>query len=195
MWHNLSAMSDEYEFEEEGPALGEEDEGESELVILPDEENAGDGGYASPPRSVMGSEKGSVRSMRSGVQEKKERRYQNPYCKPVFQSGTLTIGMSQAKLYGLLDENGKLKLPEPVELQVDELTAKLARLGAMSEPRELDLSHIVDPEAHEETFKPSKSKQAESAMRNPRCGYDFIDRLNNQEGGFLARLQGNDKVR
>lgn len=174
-------MADEYEFEEDNYA-GEMDEfgGEPEVLVMK-------GNNEVEGRSLAGSEQ-------LPVEKKKERRYQHPHCKPVFQSGNLTIGMSQARLYGLLDENGKLKIPEPVDLQVDDLQASLSRIGAMSEPRELDLSHIVDPEAEEETFKPARSKQAENAMRNPRCGYDFIDRLNNQEGGFLDRAFGNDKA-
>ena len=93
-----------------------------------------------------------------------------------------------------MDENRKPKIPGPADLQVDDVARTISRIGAMSEPRELDLSHIVDPEAKEEPFKPARSKQAENAMRNPRCGYDFIDRLNNQEGGFLERAFGNEKA-
>lgn len=174
-------MGDEYEFEAEDYA-GDLDDF-AEVLIIKGGDEMGEG------RSVAGTEQAAF-----SEKKKKERPYQHPHCKPVFQSGNLTIGMSQARLYGLLDENGKLKIPEPEDLHVDDLQASLSRIGAMSEPRELDLSHIVDPEAKEETFKPAKSKQAENAMRNPRCGYDFIDRLNNQEGGFLDRAFGNDKA-
>lgn len=55
----------------------------------------------------------------------------------------------------------------------------------ISRPRDTDLSDI--PREPEPTFKPSKTKEAINAMRNKKCGYDFVERLNERED-FWGRM-------
>ena len=112
-------------------------------------------------------------------------RYQNPLCKPVFKAGGLELGFSQAKLFGLLDENGNIVLKKPNNNgPVQSRSEMRNRINNMSKPREINTEVIEDPE---ESWKPSKSKEAQNAMKNARCGYDFIDRLN-ERGDFLDRV-------
>jgi len=174
---------DEYEYYEEG----EEEEAEEEVKksVVPKKTSSESG------RSGRSEGGGSVKSMKSNM---KMRPYQNPLTKPVFAAGGTTIGLSQAKLFGLLDENGNIKLKAaPPDVLSKDLSKGFAVLDEMSQPRELDLSHVVTEDAVESTFKPERSKQAQNAMRNPRCGYDFIERLENETGGFLERAFGNEK--
>ena len=43
-----------------------------------------------------------------------------------------------------------------------------------------------DEDAKECRFKPQRSKEANRAMKNPSCGYDFVTRLD-ERGGFMDR--------
>lgn len=133
-----------------------EDEEEDELLIMEENQQADDKPY----------------------------RYVNPLCKPVFKAGGLEIGLSQAKLFGLLDENGNIILKKPSSGPVQSRSEIRSRINNMSKPRETATEVIED---QEETWKPSKSKEAQNAMKNARCGYDFVDRLN-ERGDFLDRV-------
>ena len=139
----------------------DEDEDEDELLIIQENNENGDDG--------------------------KPFRYQNPLCKPVFKAGGLEIGFSQAKLFGLLDENGNIVLKKTNGnngTAVPSRSVMRNRIDNMSKPREINNEIIEDPE---ESWKPSKSKEAQNAMKNTRCGYDFIERLNDR-GDFLDRV-------
>ena len=45
-------------------------------------------------------------SLVSTSNAKKERHYQHPHCKPIYTAGSISIGLSTARLFGLLDEHG-----------------------------------------------------------------------------------------
>ena len=122
--------------------------------------------------------------MEEKADSNKPHRYVNPLCKPVFKAGGIEIGLSQAKLFGLLDENGNIILKKPGGQVQQSKTEVRNRINNMSKPRETTIEVNED---EEETWKPSKSKEAQHAMKNARCGYDFIDRLNDR-GDFLDRL-------
>ena len=179
----------EYEFVSDD---GQEDE--EEVHVMPDGDGDGDGEEeGGGERSVSGQTTASAAERREVTKRAASYREKDDRCKPVFQSGNLKITAAQARLYGLLDENGKFKELAPEEIQIDAVAENLRKLSAMSAPREIDLSHVEDLEAKEETFRPARSDEARKAMLNPRCGYDFIDRLE-QQGDFLQRMQGNDKT-
>ena len=124
--------------------------------------------------------------------------YQNELSKTIHKVGKTTITKGQAALFGI-------KQPKKQEVTGENLDAKLnsslnrvlGRIKHLSEPRKSDLSHIKSEDDYESTFKPSRSKKALMAMRNPGCGYDFIDRLEAEKDGFLARAfssNGKSKV-
>lgn len=60
---------------------------------------------------------GAEKNMRDGKQrfadsaESDGRPYQNPLCKPVISAGKIKIGLSQAKLFGLMDDKCKDRSP------------------------------------------------------------------------------------
>ena len=61
----------------------------------------------------------------------------------------------------------------------------LATLTAAKDHSRLQ-PEAVDEDAQECSFRPQRSKQAQRAMRNPSCGYDFVSRLG-EKGGFMPR--------
>jgi len=120
------------------------------------------------------------------------RPYITPLTRPVIAAGKTQLSFAQARLFGLLDENGEVRSVDTI--QSDSNAAAAAKHQAtmesvknLSGPRELDLSHIEIPENAELKFKPSRSAAAERAMRNSRLGYDFIDQLESA-GDFMERL-------
>jgi hypothetical protein len=89
-------------------------------------------------------------------------------------------------LFGLLDDSGELKTALFENNSSRSKKKELMRAHELSKPREIDVELITqDDESFH--FKPEKSKDALRAMRNPRLGYDFLDRLNSR-GDFVARL-------
>mmetsp|Transcript_32090 Transcript_32090/g.46253 ORF Transcript_32090/g.46253 Transcript_32090/m.46253 type:complete len:458 (-) Transcript_32090:1038-2411(-) len=117
----------------------------------------------------------------NNLSDDNERAYQNPLCKPVAVIGNTKIGLSTARLFGIeVDENGKLKYRgEPKKKISIEYYKNIAK------PRDIDLSDI--PREPEPTFQPVKSKEAQAAMKSKKCGYDFVERLNDR-GDFLSRM-------
>jgi len=120
-----------------------------------------------------------------------QRPYVTPLSRPVLAAGNTQLSYAQARLYGLVDENGEVK---PIdELRGEGASAAAARhqqtmdsVKNLSEPKELDLSHIEVEEDKHLTFKPARSEAAKKAMLNSRCGYDFVSRLE-ERGDFLDR--------
>lgn len=111
--------------------------------------------------------------------------YQNKLCKPVVAVGNTKIGMSQAKLFGLLDANGKVKISGNGPA-VDR-TNQHKKILSMSKPREID-PDLVDNAVDKPSFKPSRTKEALNAMKNPKCGYDFVNRMKDDTSTFLDRV-------
>lgn len=113
------------------------------------------------------------------------RLYQNELTKPIFKVGNTEIGLSQAKLFGLLDDNGELKLKNVLP-KVNKKKSAI-HMRSLSKPRSIPVI-IDEEEAAECTFKPTKDPKAVAAMNQKNLGYDFADRLG---GGvsFLDRLK------
>ena len=120
-----------------------------------------------------------------------QRPYITPLSRPVLAAGSTQLTYAQARLYGLVDENGEVK---PIDaLRGEGAAAAAARhqqtldsMKNLSEPKELDLSHVEVEEDKHLTFKPTRSDAAKKAMMNSRCGYDFVSRLEDR-GDFLDR--------
>jgi len=185
----MSAEDQEYEYEygDDDADVGGDDE---EIHVLGDTQRDNEDEEV---RSQVTS--ASTRKKRDLLKKAEGYRLKDERCKPVFQSGNLKITAAQAKLYGLLDESGQFKDFTPPEVELDSVAEGLRKLNSMSAPRELDLSHVEDLEKQEETFKPSRDVKALKAMRDPRCGYDFLDQLYGPNApDFLDRINGNEKA-
>ena len=120
------------------------------------------------------------------------RPYITPLTRPVMAAGNTQLSFAQARLFGLLDENGEVRSVDKIQAESNAAAAAkhqatMESVKNLSGPRELDLSHIEIPEDAELKFKPSRSAAAERAMRNPRLGYDFLDQLEGA-GDFMERL-------
>ena len=114
------------------------------------------------------------------------RPYTNPTAKTLVSVGQTTLSLAQAKLFGFkIAGDGTVLIPEPSEPSHSDSLKAIEKVNSLStrppskplEPSEEDI---------ECKFKPAKSKEAQSAMLNPRCGYDFVSRLN-ERGDFLDR--------
>ena len=118
------------------------------------------------------------------------RPYQNPLLKPIIKVGGLEIGLSKAKLYGLVDGDGNVALPGEKRDVLKTKNDARRYFKKMAAPREINADEILEKFDEEKpTFKPTRNRDAEAAMRNPRCGYDFVDRLK-AKGDFLDRAFG-----
>lgn len=121
-------------------------------------------------------------------QTKKERPYQHPMSQGRFVVGSRTLTMAEAKLYGLVDADGRLVAVSSAVGAASAVAPKvpLQRLSDMAQPR--SPASAPSPEEDGYTFQPQRSASALKAMKNPKLGYDFVDRL--QSGGdFLQRLE------
>lgn len=126
-------------------------------------------------------------------QDKEAVPYQSELSKTLHKVGKTTITKGQAALFGI-------KQPKRQEPTAEKLAEKLnssfnkvlGKIKSLSEPRKSDLSHVKSEDDYESTFKPSRSKKALLAMRAAGCGYDFIDRLESEKDGFLARAFSNN---
>ncbi len=112
--------------------------------------------------------------------------YQSQLNAPVIVVGKTKLGLGKAKLYGLVNDDGELIGKNSKSSNADKAKQR-KYLDKISKPR--DASEVAVPDDLP-TFKPVKNKEAELAMRNPRCGYDFVDRLKSR-GDFLDRAFGN----
>ncbi len=119
----------------------------------------------------------------------KRKPYRGALSKPVIKAGNTVISAAQARLFGLTDFKGGVKEVDP------DVNAKntLRRIHNLTKIVSKDLSYIQSEDDIESTFKPKRSAKAESAMRNPACGYDFVDRLEKEENGFLERAESGSK--
>jgi len=120
-------------------------------------------------------------------------RYLSEIAKPMHKSGNTTISYAQAKLFGLLDKEGNLKTDKIRPTNINDITSKLenktqSRAFAMSNPR------APPPAPKPEAAKPLKSRAAQSAMADPGCGYDFLDKYADK-GNFLETLAAQDASR
>mmetsp|Transcript_9466 Transcript_9466/g.14257 ORF Transcript_9466/g.14257 Transcript_9466/m.14257 type:complete len:400 (-) Transcript_9466:28-1227(-) len=115
----------------------------------------------------------------------KTNKYDNQLSKTAIKMGGMSLSYGEAKLYGLIDEEGNIKskvFHKKTKRDPKQVEQHIAQL-ATTKP----VTTTVTPEDTEDcTFKPQKSKQAERAMKNPRCGYDFVSRLG-EAGNFMDR--------
>jgi hypothetical protein len=115
--------------------------------------------------------------------------YENNSTKPLIKKGNLTLSVGEAKLYGLLNENGELKSIISKE-QNGKIDSKKLKEHCNKLSTTKDLSPLLEIEKQKNkkicTFQPKRSNEAMQAMKNPRCGYDFISRLGDQ-GDFIER--------
>lgn len=129
---------------------------------------------------------------RQGEEEEEENKreieshaYQHESSKPRYHVGKQTLSVAEALLFGLLDEGGNLKLrsrsPSHRAANAINHTHRLAK------PRKALILERNEEEEENLTFRPRRSAAAIAAMKNKRCGYDFMDRLNNR-GDFLDRI-------
>ncbi len=111
--------------------------------------------------------------------------YQSELNAPVIVVGKTKLGLGKAKLYGLVNDDGEVVDRNSKSSNVDKMKQR-KYLDKISKPRD-----PVEVAVHDDAppFKPIKNKEAEIAMRNPRCGYDFVDRLK-EKGNFLDRAFG-----
>eukprot|EP01033_Poteriospumella_lacustris_P013343 gene13343-9552_t len=118
---------------------------------------------------------------------KRERPYQHPMSQGRFVVGSRTLTMAEAKLYGLVDAEGRLVAVSSAVNAASAAAPKvpLKRLSDMARPR--SPAAAPSPEEDGYTFQPQRSASALKAMKNPKLGYDFVDRLQSG-GGFLQRL-------
>ncbi|RYH14014.1 hypothetical protein EON65_34320 [archaeon] len=111
--------------------------------------------------------------------------YQHEVAMPKFFVGSKKLSISEAQLFGLLDKVGNLQIrsaspngdPRRMRKHVEKLSA----------PRSPVLYELNDEEERNLTFQPKRSAEALAAMKNKRCGYDFMDRLSSR-GDFLDRI-------
>lgn len=184
----------------------EEDDGDDELLVIQrngddddsDQDRENEHAYDDeeyPEQEETGSNK--------NVGKSKTRLYQHPVSAPKFTAGKSSLSIAQAKLFGLLDKDGNFNLRKSAEdpkVVAEKRAQSRQYLNTMSQPTEKDNLDPADYLAAEDipTFKPSRSKEAQQAMRNPRCGYDFMDRVDGR-GNFLDRVDnrnpsGNSKL-
>jgi hypothetical protein len=116
--------------------------------------------------------------------------YQHEVSKPRFTAGRKQLSIAEAKLFGLLNEKGELIDLKSTSQSMKNDFATKKYLYEMATPKNVP-SNAVDGsnegDNEECTFAPKRSNEALKAMKNPRCGYDFMDRINNR-GSFLDRV-------
>jgi len=149
------------EGEEEGSEYETDDGADDELIVIGRDSAAGPGLDADALDHALAASGNYATALPSAQSE--GRIYQHPHCRPIAKVGNTEIGLSQAKLFGLLDENGELRLRMPGSSDEPPRPRQetLKVLAALSKPREVDLQDFVDEEAAELTFKPVKNKASE----------------------------------
>lgn len=155
---------------------------ESELRVLPNEE---------APATKQN--EGTTTKPKESNADDISQRYQPEIAKPMHKAGGTTISFAQAKLFGLLDENGQIKTNKLKASSISDVTKSLesnakSRVFGMSQPRAPPPPPKKQP--GEGTF--TRTKAAIAAMKNGDCGYDFIERLA-EKGKFLDNLAAQEK--
>jgi len=136
----------------------------------------------SSPQEEKDGEKMSINSTNT-----KHRYYQDEVCKPVYHAGKFAFSIAQAKLYGLVDKEGNIKALQNNENAKTE-KRQVQYTQTLAQPRTILPPFTPSEETQECRFQPQRSTAALRAMKNKKCGYDFMDRLQTQ-GDFLTRLQ------
>lgn len=115
----------------------------------------------------------------------KENPYEKPHSKPIYKGN---ISRLDVKLFGLKIKEGQIVIP--LKEEGIEVKAELLKLQELTnknvQNKETKRKKIEDNNKKECTFKPVRSEEADKAMKNPRCGYDFVTKLG-ERGDFLER--------
>ena len=173
----------EHEYEQEERYEEDEEEEDEEEEETDDEEDE----YAHELDQELDQEPSAAAQEKvSTVEDGRAHVYENKFTKPVLKVGNTTVSVGEARLFGLLDKDGKVKLDGKKGIR----TKAEEKVAIDSLVKKKDASQ-VKPEAEDEDakecrFQPQRSKQATRAMRNPSCGYDFVSRLE-EKGGFMDR--------
>jgi hypothetical protein len=114
--------------------------------------------------------------------------YDNEVTREIYRVGNTSVGMSQAKLYGLCDTHGNLKLPRKSN---EKEPAIYERINSLSKPKKQSSdNYLTNTIKNEDKEYRTLKKKALRAMRDPSCGYDFVDRLKDR-GDLIDRLANN----
>lgn len=118
-------------------------------------------------------------------QNKPNRPYQSESCKPIFTAGKISIGLSHAKLFGLLDENGNICV-KPQGMSVQEKMKTIKKAKELAQPKENPVV-VMLPEDEDPSLKIRREERQKrlQAMKNPRLGYDFLGK---DRGNILERV-------
>lgn len=110
--------------------------------------------------------------------------YRNSRTRTIHEVGRTAITFGQAKLFGLVDVSGNLTLEKLVGSSGGNKDFQRKHIELLAKKPATKPTEDADALGE---FKPLKSEQALRAMRNPRCGYDFVSRLN-ERGDPLEAL-------
>ena len=114
---------------------------------------------------------------------KKERPYQSDAQKPLASHGNTSVTLAEAILFGLLNENGEVKIKAKSILNNDHIKM-MQKNNEISRPKSDIIVCNVESGGKENVFRPKRSKEADEAMK--KCGYDFAGQLESR-GDFLDR--------
>eukprot|EP01041_Mallomonas_annulata_P012430 gene12430-26148_t len=122
----------------------------------------------------------------SPASKNKEKPYITKNQRPIYSGKSTNITLADAKLYGLPVKDGKVVVKStPVQIEVkSSIIERVADLATRKPPSHN--SGFIDENTRECKFAPSRTKEAEKAMRDKKCGYDFVTKLN-EKGSFLER--------
>ena len=116
------------------------------------------------------------------------RPYEKPMNKVIYKVGNTSIALSQAKLYGIkLDSNDNIKLTSSANDRKSLNTTAINNINTLSMPRGQFIRDYDSDEESDLLQLRIQKAAAYRAMKNPRNGYDFVDRLNDR-GDLVERL-------
>ena len=103
----------------------------------------------------------------------------------------LSLTLSELKLYGLVKKKeGKFVMPKCADAYSHDLT-NLKFVKKLTNPASKVQRKIITDDDIHCTFKPKKDAKALRAMKNHRCGYDFLS--NEDNSNFLQRVGNTSK--
>ena len=124
----------------------------------------------------------------AGLTSSLTQRYLSDTAKPVFSAGGTSISIAQAKLFGLVDKEGNIATSK---LKCDTINDVREKVESKLKSRVFEMSNASKPKIEAEEVGNNRSftrtREALSAMKNPECGYDFVERLQ-EKGNFLESL-------
>ena len=118
------------------------------------------------------------------------RPYEKPMNKVIYKVGNTSIALSQAKLYGIkLDSNDNIKSlsPQKNNQKLNTSNDNINNINTLSIPRGQFIREYDSDEERDLLQLRTRKAAAYRAMKNPRNGYDFVDRLNDR-GDLVERL-------